>query len=64
MEADTYVLLKHKTYMTYEYTLRDPDCWDDSIKMKYNEQRQQKKTIKEEEDPSSSGYQQQQNNLK
>ena len=47
MEYDTYYYMAHPPYMTYEYMLWDADCWDDSIKDKYN---QQSASVKEEEE--------------
>ena len=46
-EEDTYYYMTHATYLTYEYQLRDPDFWHESIKNKYNQQ--QPTIVKEEE---------------
>ena len=42
----TYYYMTHPPYLTYEDMLRDAECWDDSIKEKYN---QQPAWVKEEE---------------
>ena len=46
MEYDTYYYMTHPPYPTYEDMLRDAECWDDSIKEKYN----QKPALVKEED--------------
>ena len=46
-DEDTYYYMTHATYLTYEYQLRDPDFWHESIKNKYNQQ--QPIIVKEEE---------------
>ena len=50
MEYDTYYFMKHPPYLTYEHMLRDAECWDDSIKQKYN---QQPSLVKEEDEQQS-----------
>ena len=47
MEYDTYYYMTHPPYSTNEDMLRDAECWDDSIKEKYN---QQPASVKEEDD--------------
>ena len=55
MEYDTFYFMHHPPYLTYEYMLRDEECWDDSIKQKYNQQpfsivkEEQQLMIKDEE---------------
>ena len=50
-DEDTYYYMTHATYLTYEYHLRDPDFWHESIKNKYNQQ-QQPTLVKEEDLPT------------
>ena len=50
MEYDTYYYMAHPPYLTYEDMLRDEECWDASIKEKYN---QQPAWVKEEEGQQS-----------
>ena len=40
MEEETYYLMKHPADMNDELSLRDPHCWDESIKNKYEQQQQ------------------------
>ena len=57
MEYDTYYYMYHPPYSTYECMLRDAECWDDSIKKKYNQQlalvkeEEQQRKIEEEYEP-------------
>ena len=50
---DTYYLMNHHTYWTYEYMFQDVDCWHESIKNKFN--KQQSTVVKEVDKLSSSG---------
>ena len=54
-DEDTYYYMTHATYLTYEYQLRDPDFWHESLKNKNN---QQQSTIVKVEDLSTLSQQQ------
>ena len=53
---DTYYFMGHHTYWTYEHTFQDVGCWHESIKNKFNQDKEQSTIIvKEEDEFSSSG---------
>ena len=63
MEEETYYLMTHPTYLEDESTLRYPLCWDESIKNKYEQQKQQFLVKGEGDSSLTSDYEQQQQRI-